>query len=223
MRNAERFTPVLSLLVFLGGLASAQQPVETLVERSPATMQAGVWNSDRSVNGTQTPLRSSHGSVSGSHGPCFIHVDLPHDKLYFHVARPDNMKSLSASLSITVTSSHRQRLVIRSKKPETDVASLGIVSSSIGPRGSLRESEKGTTISVRWFMKTQPEYPEWTSGEPIRLIRDGALFEGVSWLLGSSLPGESRCEIKCEIAPEKYQIDGRYSNDELVIDFVPIF
>jgi len=151
----------------------------------------------------------------------FLCMYVPDSRLYFHVANPGQQKKLAVTLPIRIMSSHRQQLLIRGKEPQTDVNSLTIAS-ALERRDCLKESEKGKQLKIRWYAKIQPEFSDWTVGQPRDVIREGTVFEAVSWTLDSSLPGEARCEIKCELLPDRYQIDGHYSSGELVIDFVPI-
>jgi hypothetical protein len=148
-------------------------------------------------------------------------MSVPDSRLYFHVANPGQQKKLAVTLPIRIMSSHRQELLIRGKDPQTDVNSLTIAS-VVDRRDCLKESEKGKQLKIRWYAKIQPEFSDWTVGQPRDVIRQGTVFEAVSWTLDSSLPGEAQCEIKCELVPDRYQLDGHYSSGELVIDFVPI-
>ena len=214
---------ILSLYFLLAPFTTAEDAVHNPTKQFSGEPLGKVTVPGRPVCAHPGPLKSRLGAFSQDQNGCFIHIGLPHTKLYFHVAEPGSAKDLSVSLPITITSSHPQRLVIRGKDPESDVSLLSIVSSGVERSGYVKPTEKGTSLSVRWYVRTLHEYPEWTSGEPVRLIREGTVLEGVSWALGSSLPGEARCEIKCELVPDKYQIDGRYSNHELTIDFVPMF
>ncbi|MBN2208817.1 MAG: hypothetical protein JW759_05950 [Candidatus Coatesbacteria bacterium] len=178
------------------------------------------------------PIATAHLPVLSPVLPCisalpqgresaFLYMYVPDNKLYFHVANPKQQKKLAVTLPVRITSSHPQQLLIRGKEPQTDVNSLTIAS-PVERRGRLLESEKGTQLKIRWYAKIQPEFSDWTVGQPRDIIRQGTVFEAVSWTLDSSLPGEAKCEIKCELLPDSYQIDGHYSSGEIVVDFVPI-
>ena len=224
MRHGSWLVLVLFLVFLSAPFIRAQQQLNTPDEGFGAKTLRNARAGERLAPGQQIALASGVSALSQDQKPCFIRIELPHNGLYFHVAKPGtvNDNSLSASVPVTISSSHRQRLVIRARDPKADVESLGIASSGLQRPGSVKPTEKGTTLKVRWYAKTQLEYPDWTLGEPITVIRDGDAFDGVSWALSSSLPGEAQCEIKCELVPDKYQIDGHYSSGEIVIDFVPI-
>ena len=168
-----------------------------------------------------SPFIPSIAALPQGRESAFLYMFVPDSRLYFHVANPGQKKNLAVTLPIRIISSHRQQLLIRGKEPQTDVNSLTIAS-AVDRRGCLKESEKGKQLKIQWYAKIQPEFSDWTVGEPRDVIREGTVFEAVSWTLDSSLPGEARCEIKCELLPDRYQIDGHYSSGELVIDFVPI-
>jgi len=168
-----------------------------------------------------SPFLPSISALPQARESAFLYMYVPYSRLYFHVANPGQQKNLAVTLPIRITSSHRQQLLIRGKDPQTDVNSLTIAS-AVERRDCLKEPEKGTQLKIRWYAKIQPEFSDWTVGQPLNVIRDGTVFEAVSWTLDSSLPGEARCEIKCELLPDRYQIDGHYSSGEMVIDFVPI-
>jgi len=131
--------------------------------------------------------------------------------IYFHLGQDlGPTPSVSASVAGWLSSNNGMYLFVTKAAGVVDEHAITTLEYKTDMFG--RTSPAGTDIPVKWWItdSSGEHRMNWSPDG------NGGLLQGMDWLLDAGSTGTHSFNIRCEINPEQYQMDGHYEMDPVL-------
>lgn len=199
-------------------------------DNTNSVSKAGSWSTSSAVY--RVPAYAWFGGTGGGEAPGFtvtadvemwMNMSLDATALYYHIGRdPGANPTMTSTIYGALASNNGQWLFITKPGGHATAAQLGVLDYTNDMFGdgptSTRALQNPRTIPVSWSVvstTTGSDVPAadlaWSNGG-----NAGAL-SGLTWLADGGTTGLHTFKINCTIAPDRYQQDGHYEMDPIVV------